>query len=75
MHVAAAVRTLAVIVYGDRSRPQEVGYACHVNIVRSPACVGCALNFSCPNGMTCVEIQAEAVEVAVHTQSASNPLA
>lgn len=65
MHVAAAMHTPAVIVYGGRSRPAETGYAFNTNLTRAPACAGCALNTGCPHDMICMNIPVTEVEAAV----------
>jgi len=65
MHVAAAVGTPAVIIYGGRTRPHETGYAFNHNITRAPDCAGCALNTGCSNGMICMDIPVSEVETAV----------
>ncbi len=65
MHVAAAVGTPAVIIYGGRSRPHETGYPCHRNLTRSPPCAGCGLNDGCPHGIMCMDIPVAEVEQAV----------
>jgi hypothetical protein len=66
MHVAAAVGTSAIIIYGGRTRPHETGYAFNHNITRTPDCVGCALNTGCPNGMICMDIPVGEIEAAIH---------
>jgi hypothetical protein len=65
-HVAAAMHTPSVIIYGGRSRPCETGYPFNHNITRSPACAGCGLNTGCPHGMLCMEIPVEEVAAAVN---------
>ncbi len=65
MHVAAAVGTPAVIIYGGRTRPKETGYPFHRNLTRSPPCAGCALNSGCPHSLMCLDIPVEEVEQAV----------
>lgn len=69
MHVAAAVRTPAVIIYGGRTRPAETGYPFHRNLTRSPACAGCGLNTGCPHAVMCMDIPVEEVEQAVRETS------
>ena len=64
-HVAAAMYTPAVIIYGGRSRPAETGYAFNHNLTRSPGCVGCGLNSGCPHDMICMDIAVEEVEKRV----------
>lgn len=65
-HVAAAMGTPAVIIFGGRSRPRETGYSFNRNITRSPPCVGCALNSDCPHHMVCMEIPVEEVLAQIH---------
>lgn len=67
MHVAAAVGTPAVIVYGGRTAPAQTGYPFHRHITRSPVCVGCGLNDGCPNRMVCMEIPANEVAEAIRS--------
>jgi hypothetical protein len=64
-HVAAAMETPAVIIYGGRSRPAETGYPFNWNITRSPPCAGCALNTGCPHDMVCMDIPVDEVEARV----------
>lgn len=64
-HLAAAVRTPSVIIFGGRTRPHETGYAFNSNLTREPACAGCGLNTGCPNNMVCMEIPVSEVEQAV----------
>jgi len=72
-HVAAAVGTPAVIIYGGRSRPAETGYPFNHNLTRSPACAGCGLNDGCPHAMICMEIPVEEVAQHVHAAGAGSP--
>lgn len=64
-HIAAAVHTPAVIIYGGRSRPNETGYAFNRNVTRAPACAGCGLNEGCPHQMICMDIPVDEVEAHV----------
>ncbi len=70
-HVAAAVRTPAVIIYGGRSRPRETGYPFNRNLTREPACVGCGLNDGCPHQLVCLDIPVAEVEAAVRATLAA----
>lgn len=70
MHVAAAVHTPAVILYGGRSRPIETGYAFNTNLTRSPECAGCGLNEGCPHERMCMDIPVDEVEEAVRARIA-----
>ena len=67
MHVAAAVRTPSVIIYGGRSRPSETGYPFNRNVTRTPACAGCGLNGGCPHQLMCMEIPVAEVEEQVRS--------
>lgn len=66
MHLAAAVRTTAVIIFGGRTRPIETGYPFNVNITRSPECAGCGLNQGCLNDLVCLDIPVEEVESEIY---------
>lgn len=66
-HLAAAMHTPSIIIFGGRSRPSETGYPFNYNITRSPACVGCGLNSDCPHGMLCMDIPVKEVEDAVQS--------
>lgn len=70
-HLAAAVRTPSVIIFGGRSLPRHTGYPFNHNIVRSPDCVGCGLNTGCPHEHVCMDIPVDEVEAAVR-QTISN---
>lgn len=65
-HVAAAVGTPAVIIYGGRTLPVQTGYPFNTNLTRSPACSGCGLNEGCPHAMVCMDIPVAEVFAAVH---------
>jgi ADP-heptose:LPS heptosyltransferase len=65
-HVAAAVSTPSVIIYGGRTRPDQTGYPFNTNLVRSPACSPCGLNEGCPHQMACMDIPVDEVLAAVH---------
>ena len=65
MHVAAAVRTPAVIIVGGRTRPQETCYPFNRNITRTPACAGCGLNDGCPHQIICMDISSDEVEAQI----------
>ena len=73
-HVAAAMHTPSVIIYGGRSRPAETGYAFNHNLTRSPDCVGCGLNSGCPHNFICMEIPVNEVESCVRKALSTTPL-
>lgn len=70
-HVAAAVHTPSVIVYGGRSLPLQTGYAFNSNVTRTPPCAGCGLVTDCPHNMICMDIPVSEVETAVRRLLAS----
>lgn len=65
MHLAAAVETPAVIIYGGRTRPSQTGYPQHRHVTRQPPCAGCGLHDGCPHANACMAIPAEEVAAAV----------
>lgn len=71
-HLAAAMHTPAVIIFGGRSRPQETGYPFTCNLTRSPACAGCGLNDGCPHSLVCLDIPVDEVEAAVRAKLAAS---
>ncbi len=71
MHVAAATRSPAVIIYGGRTRPHETGYQFNWNLTRAPSCAGCSINTGCPHELICLDIPVEEVEQAVRKCLAS----
>ncbi len=54
MHLAAAVGTPAVIVYGGRTLPTQTGYPFHHHVTRTPECAGCGLSDGCPYALKCL---------------------
>jgi hypothetical protein len=67
MHVAAAVRTPAVIIVGGRTRAHETCYPFNRNITRAPACAGCGLNDGCPHQLMCLDISSDEVDAQIRT--------
>lgn len=56
MHLAAAVRVPAVIIYGGRTRPWETGYPWQWHAANmAVSCAGCALNSGCPQNVKCMD--------------------
>jgi ADP-heptose:LPS heptosyltransferase len=72
MHVAAATRVPAVIIYGGRTAPTLTGYPSHLHLTRTPTCAGCGLNSGCLNGRICLDIPVEEVENAVRRMVSAN---
>lgn len=69
MHVANAVRTPSVIIYGGAVRPDVSGYAMHLNLHSAPSCSPCFISdgamTGCPT-MECMRmISTEQVAAAV----------
>jgi ADP-heptose:LPS heptosyltransferase len=67
MHLARAVETRSVIIYGGREKAWQSGYPCNENIETNPECSPCWQNNRCDFGRTCME-EIEAVDVinAIH---------
>jgi hypothetical protein len=66
MHLAKAVGTRSVIVYGGREHPSQSGYGDNVNLFTELPCSPCWFWNHCPYDMTCMDrIQASAVVAAV----------
>ncbi len=70
-HLAAAVRTPSVIIFGGRTHPHVTGYASNANLTRSPSCAGCGLNTGCLHHMICMDIPVLEVETAVRRMLAT----
>jgi hypothetical protein len=64
MHLARAVDTRAVIVYGGREDPAVSGYCANENIVGKTACSPCWQRTRCDFGHACMEIIEPAMVVA-----------
>jgi hypothetical protein len=66
MHMARAVGTPAVIVYGGREHPSQSGYAGNRNLFSPVPCAPCWLWNTCPFGVTCMDrIPADEVAAAL----------
>jgi hypothetical protein len=66
MHLAAAVNTPSVIVYGGFTDPSMNGYPHTVALVEHPDCAPCYPAFDCPYGRQCMRsISVERVTAAV----------
>ncbi len=50
MHIASAVGTKSIVIYGGREDPRVTGYASDVKIFRNPGCAPCWLIEPCPYG-------------------------
>jgi len=69
MHLARAVETRAVIVYGGREDPAVSGYRAHENIVGRTPCSPCWQRTRCDFGHECMRmISVEEVAAAVQQQ-------
>ena len=65
MHLARAVDTRSVIVYGGRERPWQSGYSCNKNIISETPCSPCWRYDDCPGHRVCMDmIQETAVTEA-----------
>lgn len=56
MHLARAVDTPAVIVYGGREKPWQSGYGCFENLVSDVPCSPCWRYRACAGNQKCLEI-------------------
>ena len=54
-HLARAVDTRAVVVYGGFSDPAVTGYSANINLTRSPPCAPCWSPSRCDFGHICME--------------------
>jgi ADP-heptose:LPS heptosyltransferase len=71
MHVARAVGTRSVIVYGGREMPEETGYAGNENLYTPLGCAPCWLIDGCPYDRECMKmITVERVVAALRRQAA-----
>ena len=69
MHVARAVNTRAVIVYGGREEPMVSGYRANENIVGHTDCSPCWQRTRCDFGRECMQIiEPELVAAAIRRQ-------
>ncbi len=55
MHLARAVGTRAVIVYGGREHPLQSGYVANENLVGVAACAPCGIDDECRIGHGCMQ--------------------
>jgi len=68
MHLAKAVGTKSVIVYGGREHPSQTGYADNVNLYTAMPCAPCWFWNRCDYGRECMDrIAADDVVAAVRT--------
>ena len=77
MHLARAVDTRSVIIFGGREKAWQSGYPCNENLESSPPCSPCWQNNNCDNQKTCMsEIQPSDVLAAVNRleERIPNPL-
>ena len=67
MHLARAVNTRSVIIYGGREKAWQSGYPCNENIETHPECSPCWQNNSCDFNRKCMDkIEAQDVLNAVN---------
>jgi ADP-heptose:LPS heptosyltransferase len=55
MHLARAVDTRSVIIYGGREKAWQSGYPCNENIETNPDCSPCWQNNHCDYDRTCLK--------------------
>jgi ADP-heptose:LPS heptosyltransferase len=68
MHIAAAVGTPAVVIYGGYIDPVATGYPGHIHLYSPVECAPCWLHTPCPYGKKCLhQITPDQVEAAVDT--------
>jgi len=74
MHVAAAVGTPAVVIYGGYIDPVSTGYPGNINLYNPVECAPCWLRTPCPHGKKCLhQITPDQVEAAVSRIRADAP--
>lgn len=56
MHLARAVECRAVIVYGGRLRPWQIGYTANINLTGDPPCSPCWLRNRCDYDHECMRM-------------------
>ena len=67
MHLARAVETRSVIIYGGREKAWQSGYPCNENIETHPECSPCWQNNCCDFNRKCLDlIKAEDVITAIN---------
>lgn len=65
-HIAKAVGTPAVVIFGGFASPRWSGYEDHINITSVQSCSYCYNPNPCPNGFTCMrDITVDQVEESV----------
>lgn len=68
VHIAAAVGTPSVVIYGGYEHPSATSYPGNVNLYSSLGCAPCWLNSPCPYNREClVQISPQIVEHALMT--------
>jgi ADP-heptose:LPS heptosyltransferase len=66
MHIAAAVGTPSVVIYGGYTDPECTGYAGNINLYSPVPCAPCWLRSPCPYDKKCLhQILPNQVEAAV----------
>lgn len=79
MHLARAVDTPSVIIYGGRERPDQSGYGCNINIYSQVSCAPCWRHRDCPGNKICMDMitvgaVVDAVEAALMMSKDPLPL-
>ncbi|MFA5549261.1 MAG: glycosyltransferase family 9 protein [Porticoccaceae bacterium] len=54
-HLARAVDTRSVVIFGGRSRASQLGYGCNINLETYPACSPCWSRHRCDWQRTCLD--------------------
>jgi ADP-heptose:LPS heptosyltransferase len=66
MHIAAAVGTPAVVIYGGYIDPVATGYPGHIHLYSPVECAPCWLRVPCPYAKKCLhQITPDQVEATV----------
>lgn len=73
MHLARAVETPSVIVYGGREPPELTGYSCNLNVDDRPACAPCWQRNRCDFGHTCMQAISVSQVLAAVQQALARP--
>jgi hypothetical protein len=72
-HLARAVDTPAVVIFGGRVRPETAGYSCNANFFSAIACSPCGLRNTCDFAHACMTRIAPAAVAAAARELAARP--